>query len=143
MDEVCFKIYELDNRAQANEEEIAKLKNKLNYLDSNQKKKSLRFNGLKEFDGESLIAIIANIVNNTMKVKCTSQDINDIYRISRANERKPEHRTILVEFTSYVKENEIFRAKSSLKNTEILINEDLKSKRYKLLTCAKKQFGSK
>lgn len=39
--------------------------------------------------------------------------------------------------------NEFIKAKSSLKNTGIFVNEDLKSRKYKLLISAKKIFGVK
>lgn len=140
INEVTAKIVELKDCIKTNEKEINLLHDKCDEFEIFKRKNSLRFNGIKEEENENLLSIFTNLVNNTMKVKCTISDISNIYRLGKTNiQGKP--RTIIIEFVSYLKRNEIIKSKGTLKQTGIFVNENLINKRYNLLMKAKNKYG--
>ncbi|CAH1100084.1 unnamed protein product [Psylliodes chrysocephalus] len=76
INEVTAKIVELKDCIKPNEKEINLLHDKCDEFEIFKRKNSLRFNGIKEEENENLLSIFTNLVNNTMKVKCTISDIS-------------------------------------------------------------------
>lgn len=136
---LCDKFSALEKVVGKNEKDVFEINKRMDEIEQNQRKKTLRFVGINESEGEQLVSIITNLVNATLKVKCTITDISNVYRVGKLSNEKS--RTILVEFISYLKRIEIINARKLLKNTGIFINEDLTERRYKLLQLAKKKYG--
>lgn len=136
---LCDKFSALEKAVEKNEKIVCEINKRMDEIEQNQRNKTLRFVGINESEGEQLVSTITNIVNITLKVKCTVTDISNIYRVGKPSNEKS--RAILVEFVSYLKRNEIINARKLLKNTGIIMYEDLTGKRYKLLQLAKKKYG--
>lgn len=136
---LCDKYSALEKAVGKNENTLLEMNTRIDEIEQKQRKNTLRFVGIKESKGEHLMSTITNIVNTTLKVKCTTTDISNIYRVGKPSKEKS--RTILVEFISYLKCNEIINARKLLKNSGLFINEDLTEQRYKLLQLAKKKYG--
>lgn len=143
MNDISNKMAEINKSVNINKKDICTLYAKQEENEIFHKRNMLRFDGLHEKENENLLQIITNLVNQSMKVKCTIADISNIYRIGKVNSDKIHTRTIIVEFISFLKRNEILKAKGTLKQSGIFVNENLTIKQYDLLKKAKHKYGRK
>lgn len=138
-DSLCHKIDNLDKTVETNVNAIQKNIKRMDDIEYNFKKNRIRLMGVKEMDNENLLSIFINLLNNNLKIKCSFLEINNIYRVGKL--QKDYTRTIIVEFVSCIKRNEVFNSRRCLKGTGIFINEDLVEKSYKLFMKAIKIFN--
>lgn len=139
--DVVDKLVSLEKQAQTNKQEIKTVTDKLDVIEQNLKRNTLRLVGVKEEENEHLLSKVLNIINDALKIKCAQWEIDNIYRVGKRNENQTRTRQIIVTFVSYVKKNEVYMARTGLKGSGIFINEDLTKKLYKLFTDTKKKFG--
>ncbi|CAH1155632.1 unnamed protein product [Phaedon cochleariae] len=136
------KLTSIEEVAESNKVEIKSMNDRMDKLEQKLKSNTLRIIGLDEEPNENLIAKVSNLLNNVLKVPCTQQDFNNIYRTGKIkNQTKP--RTIMISFISHMKRNQIYAAKKLLKGTNMYINEDLTKLQYSLYGIAKNKFGNK
>ncbi|KAJ8937928.1 hypothetical protein NQ318_005535 [Aromia moschata] len=108
-------------------------------MDHYMKRNSLRFNGIAEEEKEKLLDVIVNLVNDKLKVTCSGRDINCVLRLGKPTPSKP--RSVIVNFVTYIKRNEVYYSRKLLKGSGIFVFEDLTKFRYSLLTSAKAKYG--
>ncbi|CAH1106999.1 unnamed protein product [Psylliodes chrysocephalus] len=137
---ISDKMVELTTSLTNNSQEIMKLNDKIEWLESLTFKNKICINGIKEDTREHLLSIVTNLINNTMKIKCNIWDINDLHRIGKLNKFK--NRTLIVDFASNLKKQEILKSRNMLKGTEIFLNGQLSNKSYNLLKKAKSKYGN-
>ncbi|CAH1114792.1 unnamed protein product [Psylliodes chrysocephalus] len=83
VDNLSEKIKEIMEPIKTNEKDMYILNNKLDDLETYQRSKMLRFDGLKEGYNENLVSIATDLISNTMKIKCSNLDISNIYRLGK------------------------------------------------------------
>lgn len=140
MNTLLEKLSNVEKISISNKNDVTRLCNEMDEVKQIMKKNHLRFDGIKETPDENVIENIISIIKSNMNVECALSDISNAYRVGKiAKDNKP--RTIVVNFVRYLKRNEVFQAKASLKSTGIFINEDLTSQRHKLKMNAIQDFG--
>nr|XP_023026791.1 uncharacterized protein LOC111514777 [Leptinotarsa decemlineata] len=137
------QIEKMDQLTHSNKREIAFVNSKLDVLDQRSRSNTLRLVGMKEETDENLPAKVLHIFNEELKIKCTLGDLNKTFRSGKFIENSTKARTVIIEFVSYLKRNEIYKSRSNLKGTDLYLNEDLTGKRYHLLILTKKKYGGK
>ncbi|CAH1098821.1 unnamed protein product [Psylliodes chrysocephalus] len=135
------KMSEVSKSVIAHDNELKFISKKLDDMETFQRRKILRFDGIGENDNENLMSIMINILNNSMKVKCSSSDICNLYRQGKLIRGSNNARIVVIEFVSLLKKNEILKARKELKQTKIFVYEDLTKCKYALLKKAKKLYG--
>lgn len=133
----------LANSVDSNKKEIINLNKSNDVLVQHSKKNCLRFHGFQESEGENVLEMVKNFINEALKVPCAAQDIDSAFRIGKTSVDSAKPRTILVNFVNNWKRSQVFNLKKSLKKlgTNISIFEDLTKQRYDLLLAAKKKYG--
>lgn len=138
--ELTSSLNEMKETVYSNKRSIGKLENKIDYLEQQNKKNALRFHGFEEEPQENIIDKVLAFIKGKLGVTCTIDNIDCAFRVGQLYPDKP--RSILVNFTTNVKRNEIVAAKKSkLKGSEFAIYEDLTKQRYELLRKAKAKYG--
>lgn len=79
-----------------NGNDIFEINKRLDEIEQNQRKRTLRFNAINESEGEHLVFTITNTLNTTLEVKYLISDISNVYRVGKLNSDKP--RIVSVEF---------------------------------------------
>lgn len=141
LNKISEKLTSLEGATQTNQKEVAIIKDKLDIMEQNTRRNTLRMIGVKEDGNEQLLSKVLNIINEALKVKCSHWEIDNVYRVGKYNENQMKPRHIIITFVTYLKRNEIYTARRGLKGSGIFINEDLVETSYKLLLAAKKTFG--
>lgn len=144
LNEVNNTLKDLTQMINSNKSAIETLDLKYDQLEQNSKSNCLRFTGFpedREEKEENVMNVLLTYLNDTLKVSCSPNDIDNIYRIGKANRNKS--RTILVKFLRSIKRNEVINARKLAKGSGITIYEDLTKERYNLLQLAKKKHGSR
>lgn len=144
LDELNKSISQLNGYVDTNKTNIALLSDKIDTLEQSARINNLRIHGLpEEKENESVIDNVLNLFVAKLGVACSSDDINNAYRLGRLSNDVEEPRTVLVNFIRQTKRGEVLKAKSKLRNNSISVFEDLSKQRYKLLKAAKEKVGSK
>lgn len=105
----------------------------INKLEREIKKKNLIVSGIAEteteMDKSDLEKIIIDVINDKLGENCSSQDIEEVYRLGL---KKAEYtRPIRVVFNSIKTKSSIWSKRKNLQNTNIYINEDLTTEQQK------------
>ena len=119
-------------------------------LEQYSRRNCLIFTGIKEDSDpgrEDTDEIILNICNHKLGIDIRSVCLDRTHRLGRKNslkssepsERKP--RPIIAKFTNYHDRSDVFRNKAKLKQSGIVIYENLTSRRLSLLNAAKEILG--
>lgn len=137
------KLSHLEDVEQNNVKQIISINEKLDELNQKSRMNSLRLVGIKEETNENLLSKVLHLLNDGLKIKCNTFEINRVFRIGKFSQNDKKPRSVIVDFVSNMKRNEIYKAKTNLKGTGIFINEDLTDFRFKLLQAARKKFGIK
>ncbi|KAJ8961468.1 hypothetical protein NQ318_014716 [Aromia moschata] len=137
--DVIQTLKTLDQSMKTNKSDIQFVAKKCDDMDQYMKRNSLRFNGIAEDEEEKLLDVIVNLVNDKLKVTCSVRDINCVLRLGKPTPSKP--RSVIVNFVTYIKRNEVYYSRKLLKGSGIFVFEDLTKFRYSLLTSAKAKYG--
>lgn len=98
------------------------LQDKIQVMEDQKKKNNLIFFGMKEETRyESPIELILNLLDRSMNIRLSPQEINTAYRLGAKKENKP--RPILVSFVTNWRRNEVLKNKKKLAS-DIYIKED-------------------
>ncbi|XP_023312425.1 uncharacterized protein LOC111692594 [Anoplophora glabripennis] len=142
LSEVTDSIKGLNESVKSNKQEIQSVITTTKYLELSNKRNTLRFHGDPETESESDLNSLLSIIGNTMKVRCVQSDVDFLYRLGKSTESN-RPRSIIVNFVTNIKRNEVYAAKRLLKNSDISIFEDLPKNQYELLLQAKKKYGKR
>lgn len=115
---VRMKIEELNEKIKTLENENIQLKNKLEFLERDQKKNNILVYGL-ELAEDFTVDDVCEILSQSLEVSISHFDINDLYILSIP--KNP----IKIELISNLKKREIFNNCKKLKGTTIGISGDL------------------
>lgn len=140
LNEVCDLFKDMKQQIQKNAVAIGQIEELMDGLDQQNKRNSMRLCGLLEKDGEDLLEIVPSFVVKKLKIPCSRNDINYIFRAGKEN-IEGKCRPIIINFVNGFKRNEVFNSKKLLKDSGVSIFEDLTRSRYELLSEAKKKWG--
>lgn len=134
------KVETLENQAQNNEKFSASMDYKLNELEQQGRKNSIRIVGLNDSNEresvEECVDKIVNFVNNSLEVQLSKTDIDIAHRLGRYNKERP--RTIICKFTHRRKKAEIIYNRRKLSGKGQVIFEDLTKRNQDILKAAYK-----
>ncbi|CAG9815919.1 unnamed protein product [Phaedon cochleariae] len=136
---VVSKLEGLTEDTENNRKGMEKLNLKMDWIQQHSRENSLTIIGIKEDSNDNLLSKVLSVFVDAMKIKCSPADIYNVHRIGKRNENRS--RTIVVVFVSLLKKNEVYAARTSLKNSKVFINENLTDKAYHLLKIAKEKYG--
>jgi cell division protein FtsB len=125
---------------------ISTLEDKLDDYEQYSRNNCLLIHGLPEKSKENTNKTAINTIQTHLKLSLSDEDIDRSHRLGRKqtadtsdeHDRRPRSRPIILKFCSYAKREMVFKIKSKLKGTGIVITENLTAKRMGLLTATKK-----
>lgn len=116
------------------------LKEQLNYLDQQRRRNCIRLLGFEERKGEDLTAIVKKTFLDKLKLQRNDVQIDYCHRMKTNTKRaKP----VIVHFSSVQSRDLIFKNKSKLKGTRLVITEDLTKTNYALFKRSMDRMGSR
>ena len=119
------------------DDQITKLQNDVHKQEQYSRRNCLRFFGIAETKDEDTDVKVLQLVNETLGVKLTKDDLERSHRIqSKANTThtgNAKTRPIIAKFVSYRKRTEILKYRRKLAGSRKSIQEDLTSENAKLL----------
>lgn len=120
-----------------------KLEGRMTQMEQYSRRNNLRVFGVQEEDGENVEDKLSQIFTTKLQVQLPGFAIDRAHRIGKVRNGAPGSapRAIIVKFVSYKYKDIVFRAKKLLKNTKILITEDLAHGRMEVFSAAKLRFG--
>lgn len=84
-------------------------------FDSEQRKRNIIFYNMPEMENENLQQVILYVINNIIKVKCETYNIDYVSRLGYGTNGK---RPIIVKFTTLNMKIEVWKNRSNLKSQE-------------------------
>lgn len=128
---------------------------RIDFLEQENKQNSLLIHGIKdegEMNETQVLAIVKEKLNESMKIKIENHQIGKCYRIGRLNKNHngegisdkntfKNSRPILLKLNSNILKEEIYKSRFKLKNTGIILREDLTYFRRKLVRIAIDEHG--
>lgn len=148
IDEVNTNIKKLQDNLAQHEAEIKslqkqnqELKNRLEGAEQHSRSKNIRIYGMIEQEAEEIMEKVCGVIGSKLMLKITTDDVDQIYRVGKksANTTRP----IIVKFTNVKTRNQVLKSRKMLKNTGIVMAEDLSRDRYFLLKEAVQKLGSR
>ena len=129
---------------------IEKLELQLDDNEQRSRNGCLVIHGVPENDSEDTDDLVLDVINNSLELG--NIDLNDIQRSHRLGPKKNSRNTrssstnnrprpIILRFTSYRERDKVFRNKSKLKGSKVLITENLTRRRYELLQATLAKYG--
>ncbi|KAJ8966899.1 hypothetical protein NQ314_003245 [Rhamnusium bicolor] len=117
-DEISEVANKHDEEIEELKEENQQLRKENKFLQRKVRKNNIVIYGINVND--NLSDTVINTLNNLLEISISEQDINDIYRIGKINNKQP----LLVELISYQKKRLILNNAKKLKGKNIFIAED-------------------
>lgn len=122
-------------------EVIQRLSRKLEVNEQYARRKSLRIYGLQDIEGKDLKQTVVEKVGQRIGVKFSVDDLEMCYRTGKNQERGK--RGIIVRFSTLRLKRNVYRNKSALKGTKLVVREDLTDGAMELVKESITRFGSK
>lgn len=136
------KLKSYEDKITRLEQELASVKSQMNdsvdKLEQYSRLNNLRIFGIEEKPGENTDQVIVNICKDKLGVDISLKDIDCSHRLPA---KEPQHKPIIVKFISRNIKTLIYNNKKKLKNTKIVIREDLTRRRAQLLKEAASRCG--
>lgn len=144
--EQIFEKYE--KRINTLEAENSALKKQLDNIEQYNRRNTLRIFGIKENENENVPEIVENMLKNKMQLNISPNNIEECYRIrSKKDVNKPggqlvkKSGAIVIKFNTYEDRKMVYANKSRLKNSKIMIYEDLTKIKLRLVNKAIEKYG--
>lgn len=116
---------------------IKSLTNKLEKHEQVIRRKNLRIYGVKEVENENCLEVVLDVLNNKMKLAVKKEDIDNCHRYGKI--LKERNRPLLIKFSSACYKNLVYNNKKVLKNSGIVVREDLTEDQLNLLNTTLKK----
>jgi hypothetical protein len=123
--------------------QLSAMEGKLDEHEQYSRRNCLLIHGLPETHKENTTTIAIKTIAERLKVSLSEDDIDRSHRLgtkqklNTSDEDVKQSRPIIVKFCSYAKRDKVFKCKSKLRKTGIVITENLTAKRMSLLNAAK------
>mgnify|MGYP002716418461 CR=1 FL=1 len=123
-----------------------RIESQLEDLNQYSRRNCLLIHGIPEQPNEDVENLVMKTVSEKLKVQMDIVQIDRCHRIGAPKRRMADvvqegKRPIIVKFISYRQRNLVWRAKSLLKGSSVLITESLTPQRQRVLRLAKDRFG--
>ena len=122
------RIRYLEDRCETLAEQNKHLSDRLNYLENMGKIGNIKIDGLKEQEGENLMARILKLAE-AMGSDTHAVDIDSVYRLGKRQTKELRPRTILIKFKTTQARNEYYNGRFKLKDkkewSRVWINDDV------------------
>ncbi|KAL3281937.1 hypothetical protein HHI36_005140 [Cryptolaemus montrouzieri] len=119
---------------------------RINNMEQRSQSNRLRFFGLGDIKDDDLTAGIAQISTTKMKKRPADIKIDYCYQIAGASSKNLSDRNmkspVVVHFSSTASRDLVFKNKSNLRGTKVVISEDLTKCNYELLKRSKLKLGN-
>ena len=132
LEEKSRRVEDLEKVIEQKEDRITKLERASNDLQQYSRRSSVRIFGVAEKSKENTDQIACDIAQEHLGIQLLPDDIDRSHRVGKRSGKNP--RAIIVKFCSYRKRTEVMKARKSLKNTGITIQEDLTQQNVQLYT---------
>lgn len=132
---------EIETSRRENQKLVEMLNEKTDSLEQYTRRNSLRVFGVQETKQEDCEKKVLRVLKDKLQLDVLPEQIERCHRAGRFSENKP--RSIIVKFISYKDRETVFKSKRLLKNTGIVIAEDLTINRLSLLRQARDAYGDK
>lgn len=116
-----------------------KLEHKVDSLQQQSKNNNIRVIGLTETDNENTITRVRELFTSKMKMSDVECQPLLAFRVGKQSNGNPRH--VIVTFSNVHSKNIIYRKKTMLKGSGIVIKEDLTSERVKMVKAASEKHG--
>ena len=120
-------------------QENVTLRSKLDRIEKQQKIRNLRITGVTEGNKEKSADIAHNLIREKLNLDIKKEDIENAHRTGKRSGTR--NRTLLITLRTVDIKNKIFYNKRNLKQSGIVISEDLTSSTLELLNIAKEKYG--
>ncbi|KAI5643292.1 hypothetical protein NE865_04710 [Phthorimaea operculella] len=104
------------------------------------RRKVLLFHGVAETKEEKLADVISKVISDQMNLDLTNMDLRACHRLGSSSAKT---RPILVRFRDLDHRREVWDAKTTLKNSGVVISEFLTKSRHDVFVAARKYYGVK
>ncbi|XP_071056578.1 uncharacterized protein [Onthophagus taurus] len=135
------EIEELKKECDTFKKENRYLSDKLDELEQYTRRNNVRVFGISD-NVQDVESEVLSLFNNKLSVPVKVEDIDRCHRVGAAKKTNNGSRAIIVKFVSYRTRDLVCKARKRLKGSKIGIQEDLTSKRYKLLQLARERVGN-
>ncbi|KAK9873115.1 hypothetical protein WA026_020846 [Henosepilachna vigintioctopunctata] len=117
------------------------LRKQMNRVEQNRRMKRLRFIGVPKKEREDLLDPVTHFLTTKLDLAPSDINIEKFYRVP--NKDKNKVRPVVVVFSTLGLRDRVFKRKSKLKRSTVIINEDLTPFYYKLFNSCESVFGQK
>ncbi|XP_045764215.1 uncharacterized protein LOC123878896 [Maniola jurtina] len=122
------------------QQQVEVLAKQMDQLEMRSRKKMLLVHGIPESDDSNLAATVSTSLSDHLKLSAFQEDcLSRCQRIGQPKSDKP--RAILLKFHDLSMRNQVWFAKTSLKNTGITLSEFLTKDRHDAFMAARQKFG--
>lgn len=139
-DAVNTAILHIRDTADNNRLQLRETRHNVDRLEQYTRRNSLRFFGVMEEQNEDTDSLILNVIKEKLGISINITDLDRTHRVGKKSDRG---RCILAKFVSYRKRAEVYNLKSKLKNSKLIISEDLTTLRYTAYRAALTKYGPK
>lgn len=119
------------------------LKMKLDAQEQYTRNNNIRIFGLQHEKNEDVLKIVTDLFQNKMNINIDNLDIKNVHRVEAKNPSADKPPAVLVQFSNVNKRTAILKQRKMLKNTPVVIREDLTQCRLELLKKAVGKFSEK
>lgn len=133
---------ELSDRIRELEKQVAVQNSDIDALKQKSKNSSLCFFGVDESQREDTRKVILDVITSKIGIDMCKEEIISCYRIGKTRD-DGRTRPVLVYFSVTQRRDTVYKAKSKLKSTKIIIRENLTKGRMLIVKGALEAFGSK
>ncbi|CAH1106055.1 unnamed protein product [Psylliodes chrysocephalus] len=132
---------QLVKKLQNQDQSIKNLINRQEIWDRSIRNRNLIFYGIKENEGERCTDVLMDFFMNKMKLKLENSCIESCFRLERKVGNKD--RPVMVKFSVKFCKDLVFKNKKLLKQTKIVIREDLSQEQQNIIKETLKKVGSR
>lgn len=151
LDDSISRIIHLEKSSVDTTTKFEAIDQRMDDLEQYSRKNNVRIIGLAERKptenkaAENTPSLVVNFINDTMNLNINSYDIGNAHRLGSIRREGPEHRDIIVQFSTNIIKQQVMRNRRQLKdiNRNIYINDDLTKNRALLFKDARNELRNK
>ncbi|XP_045480093.1 uncharacterized protein LOC123684736 [Harmonia axyridis] len=119
------------------------IEQRLNLLDQQSKCKTLRLLGLEDKRGENLAETLKRTLNSNLSLQQDDLQIEHCYRLKNKSDKPNSTGAVLIHFSSMKSRDEVYKNKSKLRGSKLILTENLTSHNYALLKKCTSKLGTR
>lgn len=140
LNKLSQKVCELEKTVRFQDKRIVDLESRLDSCKQNEKQNNICLYGIPEGNQEKMQETVLRIFNEQMKIPIKREDVIKVYRVGNNKEKS---RPVIVRLEKIQQRNTLLRNRSKLKESKLILCEDLTPARLKLYNEAVSLFDRK